>query len=49
VKLEAPLSSERNTHLDPDIRKGVWSKTEMDLLTEAQKELGNKWADIAKR
>ena len=36
-------------HFDPDIRKGVWSKTEMDLLTEAQKELGNKWADIAKR
>ncbi len=36
-------------HLDPDIRRGVWTKTEMDLLTEAQKELGNKWAEIAKR
>ena len=36
-------------HLDPEIRKGVWTKAEMDLLTEAQKELGNKWAAIAQR
>ncbi len=36
-------------HLDPDIRRGVWTKTEMDLLTEAQKELGNRWSEIAKR
>ncbi len=36
-------------HLDPEIRKGVWTKTEMDLLTQAQQELGNNWVEIAKR
>lgn len=36
-------------HLDTNLRRGVWTKTEMDLLTEAQKELGNRWAEIAKR
>lgn len=48
-RLGEQVKSRWVNHLDPEIRKGVWTKTEMDLLTEAQKELGNKWADIARR
>jgi myb proto-oncogene protein len=36
-------------HLDPQINKGEWTKEEDDMLVEAHKELGNKWAEIAKR
>jgi hypothetical protein len=36
-------------HLNPDIKKGDWTETEDQLLVEAHKELGNKWAEIAKR
>ena len=35
--------------LDPNLKRGVWTEAEMQTLREAQKELGNKWADIAKR
>ena len=35
--------------LDPEIKRGVWSAAEMKLLKDAQKELGNKWSEIAKR
>lgn len=48
-RLGEQVKSRWVNHLDPNIRKGAWTKTEMDLLVEAQKELGNKWADIAKR
>jgi hypothetical protein len=34
--------------LDPDVKKGVWSQTEMKILIDAQKELGNRWSEIAK-
>ena len=35
-------------HLDPTINKGVWTKEEERTIYEAQRKLGNKWADIAK-
>ncbi len=35
-------------HLDPTINKGPWTKEEERTIYEAQKKLGNKWADIAK-
>jgi hypothetical protein len=34
--------------LDPDVKKGVWSAQEMTTLISAQKELGNRWSEIAK-
>ena len=36
-------------NLDPEVRKGVWTEAEMTILRDSQKELGNKWSDIAKR
>lgn len=35
--------------LDPDIKKGLWTQAEMKILRDSQKELGNKWSEIAKR
>ncbi|KAL7547973.1 hypothetical protein ACHAWF_011248 [Thalassiosira exigua] len=35
-------------NLDPEVKRGVWTADEMRILREAQKELGNKWAEIAK-
>lgn len=36
-------------HLNPDINKGEWSEDEDRVLMEAHAELGNRWAEIAKR
>ncbi len=48
-RLGEQVKARWSNELDPELRKGVWTKTEMDLLNEAQKELGNKWAAIAQR
>mmetsp|Transcript_36968 Transcript_36968/g.50980 ORF Transcript_36968/g.50980 Transcript_36968/m.50980 type:complete len:604 (-) Transcript_36968:316-2127(-) len=37
-----------HNHLNPEIKKGQWSKEEENTIREKQKELGNKWAEIAK-
>ena len=36
-------------HLNPDINKGEWTEDEDNVLMEAHAELGNRWAEIAKR
>lgn len=36
-------------HLNPDINKGEWTDEEDQMLVEAHGELGNRWAEIAKR
>ena len=36
-------------HLDPTINKGEWREEEDHALIKAHEELGNRWAEIAKR
>ena len=36
-------------HLNPDINKAEWTEDEDNVLMEAHEELGNRWAEIAKR
>ncbi|XP_038879249.1 transcription factor MYB98-like [Benincasa hispida] len=38
-----------HNHLRPDIKKDTWSEEEDKVLIEAHLEIGNKWAEIAKR
>ncbi|XP_057982338.1 transcription factor MYB118-like [Malania oleifera] len=38
-----------HNHLRPDIRKDIWTEEEDKMLVQAHKDLGNKWAEIAKR
>ncbi|CAH8383527.1 unnamed protein product [Eruca vesicaria subsp. sativa] len=38
-----------HNHLRPDIKKETWSEAEDRVLIEFHKEIGNKWAEIAKR
>lgn len=34
---------------DPNINKNGWTEEEERIMSEAHKELGNKWSEIAKR
>ncbi|XP_016480674.1 transcription factor MYB98-like [Nicotiana tabacum] len=38
-----------HNHLRPDIKKDLWTEEEDRILIEAHAEVGNKWAEIAKR
>ncbi|KAK7395661.1 hypothetical protein VNO78_16226 [Psophocarpus tetragonolobus] len=38
-----------HNHLRPNIRKESWSEAEDKILIQAHRELGNKWAEIARR
>ncbi|XP_057479204.1 transcription factor MYB98-like [Actinidia eriantha] len=38
-----------HNHLRPDIKKDTWSEEEDRVLIQAHLEVGNKWAEIAKR
>lgn len=37
-----------HNHLDPKINKKPWSNAEEQVIFEAHKKHGNKWAEIAK-
>jgi gas vesicle protein len=37
-----------HNHLDPDIKKDVWSKEEKSQIFELQKKFGNRWSKISK-
>eukprot|EP01041_Mallomonas_annulata_P003482 gene3482-6928_t len=38
-----------HNHLDPNINKTPWTEEEERVMSEAHKELGNRWSEIAKR
>ncbi|KAJ4840208.1 hypothetical protein Tsubulata_002960 [Turnera subulata] len=38
-----------HNHLRPDIKKDTWTDEEDKILIQAHTEIGNKWAEIAKR
>lgn len=38
-----------HNHLDPNINKDTWTEEEEQVMSDAHKELGNKWSEIAKR
>ncbi|KAJ4888231.1 myb domain protein 118 [Raphanus sativus] len=38
-----------HNHLRPDIKKDGWSEQEDRILIEAHKEIGNRWAEIARK
>lgn len=36
-------------HLDPDINKAAWTAEEDRMVLELRQQLGNRWAEIARR
>ncbi|XP_047307790.1 transcription factor MYB119-like [Impatiens glandulifera] len=37
-----------HNHLRPDIKKDLWSEEEEKMMVDAHKDIGNRWAEIAK-
>ena len=37
-----------HNHLKPDIKRGEWSEEEEQVLVDAHRRLGNRWAEIAR-
>ena len=37
-----------HNHLNPDIKKGQWTRQEEKIIQDKHRELGNRWAEIAK-
>lgn len=37
-----------HNHLDPNINKDVWTEEEERVMSEAHRQMGNKWSEIAK-
>lgn len=37
-----------HNHLNPDIRNGKWTEEEDNIILDAHKKYGNKWAEISK-
>ena len=37
-----------HNHLNPDIKNGKWSEEEDNIILEAHRKYGNKWAEISK-
>ena len=37
-----------HNHLNPDVKKEIWSEEENEILIKAHAEMGNRWSEIAK-
>jgi len=37
-----------HNHLNPDIKKSAWTEFEDQMIHKLHKQMGNRWAEIAK-
>jgi hypothetical protein len=37
-----------HNHLNPDVKKDIWSPEEDEILIKAHESMGNRWSEIAK-
>lgn len=49
VRFINTLQNSYHNHLDPSIIQRPWTPEEQRIVADAHKELGNRWAEIAKR